>query len=60
MALAAVLVDLVVGELAAFYAIQFTALSSAVVGVSLLGLVIDLRIRARNAAAHAAVDAADG
>ena len=59
-ALAAVLVDLVVGELAAFYAIQFTALSSAVVGVILLGLVIDLRIRARNAAAHAAVDAADG
>ena len=59
-ALAAVLIDLVVGELVAFYAAQFTALASAVWGVVLLGLVVDLRIRERNASAGAAVDAADG
>ena len=59
-ALAAVLIDLVVGELVAFYAAQFTALACAVWGVVLLGLVVDLRIRERNASAGAAVDAADG
>ena len=48
-ALVAVLIDLVVGELVAFYAIQFLALSSAVWSLLLLGITIDLRIRARNA-----------
>mgnify|MGYP001811656385 FL=1 len=48
-ALAAVLIDLVVGELLAFYATQFTALGSAVLGVILLALVLDLRIRQANA-----------
>lgn len=47
-ALAAVLLDLVVGELVAFYAAQFTALASAVWGVILLGLIVDLRIRERS------------
>jgi hypothetical protein len=46
-ALTAVLIDLVVGELVAFYAAQFTALASAVWGVILLGLVADLRVRER-------------
>lgn len=51
-ALLAVLIDLVVGELVAVYAIQIAALSAAVWGVILLGLVLDLRIRT----AHEAVD----
>ena len=46
-ALVAVVIDLVVGELLAFYAAQFTALTSAVWGVILLGLVVDLRTRER-------------
>ncbi len=48
-ALVSVLIDLVVGELVAFYAIQFLALSSTFWGVVLLGLTIDLRIRGANA-----------
>jgi hypothetical protein len=46
-ALVAVIIDLVVGELVAFYAAQFTALADAVWSVVLLGLVADLRIRGR-------------
>ncbi len=49
-ALVAVLIDLVVGELVAFYALQFTALSATVISAIQLGLIIDLRIR-RDAAA---------
>lgn len=49
-ALVAVLIDLVVGELVAFYAVQIAALSSAIWGVVLLGLVLDLRVRTANAA----------
>ena len=48
-ALVAVLIDLVVGELVAFYAIQFLALTSAFWSLLLLGITIDLRIRAREA-----------
>ena len=48
-ALVAVLIDLVVGELVAFYAIQFLALTSAFWNLLLLGITIDLRIRAREA-----------
>ena len=55
-AIAAVLIDLVVGELVAFYAAQFGALTAAVWGVILLGLLVDLRTRER----AARVDAAEG
>jgi hypothetical protein len=54
--IAAVLIDLVAGELVAFYAVQFGALSEAVRGLILLGLLVDLRIRERNAR----VDATEG
>ena len=49
-AIGAALIDLVVGELVAFYAIQFAALSAAIGGIVLLGLLVDLRIREDNAA----------
>jgi hypothetical protein len=55
-ALVAILIDLVVGELVAVYAIQVAALGTAIWSVVLLGLVIDLRIRTANAA----VDDAQG
>jgi len=48
-AIGAVLIDLVVGELVAFYATQFGALTAAVWNVTLLGLLLDLRIREANA-----------
>lgn len=55
-ALVAVLIDLVVGELVAVYAVQVAALGAALWAVVLLGLVVDLRIRTANAA----VDVAQG
>lgn len=54
--IAAVLIDLVVGELIAFYAAQFGALTATVWSAIMLGLLIDLRIRERNAR----VDVAEG
>ncbi len=52
-ALAAVLIDLVVGELISFYVVQSGQLGSAFWSVVLLGLVVDLRIRQRHADAAA-------
>lgn len=48
-AIGAVLIDLVVGELVAFYAAQFGALAATVGSVVLLGLLLDLRTRETNA-----------
>ena len=55
-ALVALLTNLVAGGLVAFYAAQFTALTSTVLVVLQLGLVLDLRIRT----SRASVDEAAG
>jgi hypothetical protein len=55
-ALGATLTNLVADGLISFYAEQLAALSSTVVGLVLLGLILDQRIRLENAAAKAGVD----
>jgi hypothetical protein len=49
-ALGATLAQLVAGGLVSFYAVQLGALSSTVLGLAILGLILDQRIRLDNAA----------
>lgn len=56
LALLSALISLVVGGLISFYAVQFTALSSSVLGLIHLGLIIDLRMRESNTAVDADID----
>jgi predicted branched-subunit amino acid permease len=55
-ALATTLTNLVVGGLISFYAVQLAALSSTVIGLVLLGLIIDQRIRLESVSVAAGID----
>jgi hypothetical protein len=55
-AVGATLTNLVAGGLIGFYAVQSAALSSTVIGLVLLGLILDQRIRLQNATGKAGVD----